>query len=1012
MNMENFQNPPKEYREVPFWSWNDRLERDELVWQIEEMDKQGWGGFFMHSRKGLVTPYLSEEWLSRIQECVEEAKRRGMGAWLYDEDKWPSGFCGGKIPKLGSEYRQKALLMREDDLELPRDEVRLLKAYAARKQGPKSYADITCIDADAAEQWKKEGYTILYFYKWTQPIGPNRFNNTAWVDLLNPKVTDAFLESTHEIYKRRIGSEFGKTVPGIFTDESTVLYWAYAPKIALPWSEHFESYFMEYNGYDITEKLPYLFINLEGFEKIRYDYWKVVTGCFVENYVKRIYEWCEQNNLKYTGHFMAEDYFEFTMQYIGSLMPAYEYMHIPGVDHLNRNINDVMTVKQVTSVAHQLGKERVLCEMFGCSGQNFSFEHRKWIADWNLIHGINFINPHLSLYSMRGERKRDYPPNLFYQQPWWEHNKKIADYCSRLSYVLSMGKRVTDILVIHSIESAWCCYNPTDVVLAEEGQFDTPDTWIEYKPSPEFKVNELSYGFDEVLNILLRLHYDYDLGDEAIIARHGRAEGRFFRVGQGEYGIVMVPPSITLRKSTALMLQDFVNSGGVLAFIGEMPRLIDGAPDPSGILEAIAGRACVLPLEASAIKEFLEKCGESRVSVEGEGNEAVWYHLRKVDNKTVAFFANTDKDREITVSIDIRAKGHVEQWDPFKGCAIAIPFEHDGRMTRIAYTFPPAGSLLIVIDEEREAKPFRTPYRSVIGCYELDSLWEIEPLNKNSITLDYCTCSLNDSDAGGLMPVHRVHDAVMKNKKDFVLSYFFDSADWDGNGGMLVVESPECFNITLNGVPVNRRFGGGYWVDKSFKTAVISDLVKAGTNIVELRAKWHENIEIESIYILGDFEVENQSNRSFKLVKPKKEAVSGDLVYKGYPFFTGKMRFCQKWSLAEKGEEQYFLEVEQQGSIVVEAAVNGHMAEAAIVRPYVWDITPYITEGENLIEITLTTSLHNLLGPHHSTKGEITACAPASFRDEKNWTDEYHFVELGVRRARIYKVVQGTESDK
>ena len=1004
MNIEDFQNPPKEYREVPFWSWNDRLETGELIRQIGEMDKQGWGGFFMHSRKGLVTPYLSGEWMKRIQECIEEAKRRGMGAWLYDEDKWPSGFCGGKIPKLGSEYRQKALLMREDELELPEDEVQLLRAYAASKQGTKSYTNITCIDADTAGQWKKNGYTILYFYKWTQPIGPNRFNNTAWVDLLNPKVTDAFLESTHEVYKRYVGSEFGNTVPGIFTDEGTILYWAYAPKTALPWSEHFESYFMEDNGYDITEKLPYLFINLDGFEKIRYDYWKVVTRCFVENYVKRIYEWCEENNLKYTGHFMAEDYFEFTMQYIGSLMPAYEYMHIPGADHLNRNINDVMTVKQVTSVAHQLGKKRALCEMFGCSGQNFSFEHHKWIADWNLVHGINFINPHLSLYSMRGERKRDYPPNLFYQQPWWEHNKKIADYCSRLSYILSSGKRVTDILVIHSIESAWCCYNPTDVIVAEEGQFDTPDTWIEYKPSRKFKVNELSYKFDELINTLLNLHYDYDLGDEAIIAKHGKANGKLFKVGQVEYSIVVVPPSITLRRSTAVMLQDFVNSGGILVFIDGMPGLIDGSPDYSGILEAIAGKAFVLPLEASAIKEFLVRCAASRVSIEGEGNEAVWYHLRKVDNKTVAFFANTDKERERTVTIGIGAEGYVEQWDPFKGCAFDIPFEHDGKMVRITYMFPPAGSLLVVIDGEREAKPFKVRQKSIIDCYELDCVWDINPLNINSITLDYCTCNLDNSVTAGLMPVHRAYDAVMSSRKDFVLSYFFDNVNWDGSGGMLAVESPECFKITLNGIPVDQRFGDGYWVDKSFKTAPIGDLVKSGTNIVELRAKWHENIEVESIYILGDFEVENQSNRRFKLIEPGKKAVSGNLVYKGYPFFTGKMSFSQKWSLEEKDEAQYFLEVEQQGSVVVEAGINGCMAEVGIVRPYVWDITPYITEGENIIEITITTSLHNLLGPHHSTKGEITACAPASFRDEKNWTDDYYFVELGLRKARIYKI--------
>lgn len=44
------QNPPKAYRPVPFWSWNDRLESEETRRQIKEMDEQGMGGFFMHAR--------------------------------------------------------------------------------------------------------------------------------------------------------------------------------------------------------------------------------------------------------------------------------------------------------------------------------------------------------------------------------------------------------------------------------------------------------------------------------------------------------------------------------------------------------------------------------------------------------------------------------------------------------------------------------------------------------------------------------------------------------------------------------------------------------------------------------------------------------------------------------------------------------------------------------------------------------------------------------------------------
>ena len=32
-----FKKPSAEYRGAPFWAWNDNLDRDELLWQIEKL---------------------------------------------------------------------------------------------------------------------------------------------------------------------------------------------------------------------------------------------------------------------------------------------------------------------------------------------------------------------------------------------------------------------------------------------------------------------------------------------------------------------------------------------------------------------------------------------------------------------------------------------------------------------------------------------------------------------------------------------------------------------------------------------------------------------------------------------------------------------------------------------------------------------------------------------------------------------------------------------------------------
>lgn len=38
-------NPPRKYRPIPFWSWNEKLNIDETRYQIDEMDKAGIGGY-------------------------------------------------------------------------------------------------------------------------------------------------------------------------------------------------------------------------------------------------------------------------------------------------------------------------------------------------------------------------------------------------------------------------------------------------------------------------------------------------------------------------------------------------------------------------------------------------------------------------------------------------------------------------------------------------------------------------------------------------------------------------------------------------------------------------------------------------------------------------------------------------------------------------------------------------------------------------------------------------------
>ena len=109
LNAEDFKNPNSDWRGKPFWCWNGVLEKDELIRQVHILKEMGMGGYFMHSRTGLATEYLGEEWFELTNACAEEGARLGMESWLYDEDRWPSGPAGGMVTA-NPEYRMKLIM--------------------------------------------------------------------------------------------------------------------------------------------------------------------------------------------------------------------------------------------------------------------------------------------------------------------------------------------------------------------------------------------------------------------------------------------------------------------------------------------------------------------------------------------------------------------------------------------------------------------------------------------------------------------------------------------------------------------------------------------------------------------------------------------------------------------------------------------------------------------------------------------------------------------------------------
>ena len=97
LQFEQLKNPPALYRSAPFWSWNGVMEPERVSRQLAAFYEAGMGGAFIHSRSGLKTPYMEEEWFACVQAAIHRAVQTDRKVYLYDEDRYSSGFAGGAV---------------------------------------------------------------------------------------------------------------------------------------------------------------------------------------------------------------------------------------------------------------------------------------------------------------------------------------------------------------------------------------------------------------------------------------------------------------------------------------------------------------------------------------------------------------------------------------------------------------------------------------------------------------------------------------------------------------------------------------------------------------------------------------------------------------------------------------------------------------------------------------------------------------------------------------------------
>jgi hypothetical protein len=961
-----FENPPATYRSAPLWVWHDRISEEMIDRDFDEFKEKGFGGAFIHPRSGLITEYLSQEWFDRVKYTVEKSKELGLYTWIYDENSYPSGFAGGIVPaEMPESWNQGQGFNMKTESVIPDD----FEKYSIILSGTPPCKDVTGTvklgDAGSFYLFEKLGYKKS---KWHA--------GQTYVDLLVPGVTEKFIDVTMKAYENAIGDEFGKTVPGVFTDEPNI---SSPSRHSIRWTPALFDEFQTRRGYDLKVQLPSIFNPVGEWKRVRHDYYETLLELFIERWSIPTNKYTEEKNLLWTGHYWEHGWP--SPHHGGDNMAMYAYHQMPAVDMLFNTIDEnhtqfgnVRAVKELSSIANQLGRHRTLSETYGGAGWELRFEDMKRLGDWQCVLGVNFMNQHITYMNLTGDRKHDYPQGISYHAPWWDNYKVLNDYFARLSMAMASGFQINKILVLEPTTTTWMYHSPT---------------------KSDKQMNIIGGSFANFVEELEHRHIEFDIGCENTIKDHGSVKQSTFTVGQRDYDVVVIPPFYeNIDAPTLELLQQYVTNGGELITFAE-PERVNGAKTDN-VKTMLKSANCVA---ASSIEEIAPHlaCEDFQVIDPMNITGDLFHQRRQLADGQLLLFANTSLKETSLGEFQIVGKS-VMNLDAVAGTTAPYPSTLMDDAIRVNFELQPAGSLLLYVSTTAADIESIELKKEIISATNPSTVKRLSP---NMITLDYCDIKVADETLedvyyydGGykIWQAHGYKDNpwvssvqwktelvdadTFKTDSGFEARYAFKvQPGVELSSLRAVVEQPNLWTVQINDETIS-PIPEEWAIDKTFGVFDISKHVKSGENeIAVIMHPMSIYAEIEPVYIMGKFDLISQK-RGWTLA-PETTQNLGAWKSQGMPFYAYDVAY-EKTIEFEEGQKA-IVRLGAWGGTVAEVHVNGDKAGIIGWQPYELDVSDFIVPGENKISVIVSGSLKNLLGPHHNIrrKGIVT---PGSFK--------------------------------
>ena len=656
-----------------------------------------------------------------------------------------------------------------------------------------------------------------------------------------------------------------------------------------------------------------------------------------------------------TGHTIDELTFFGQMRWNGGVMRFYEYEHIPGIDHLSRRVDHRLHFKQLSSVAEQLGKKQCITETFGASGHYSEPKDFKWIADMQLVGGVNLVCQHLFPYSVRGIRKRDWPPFFSPHASWINDSRSFNDRFAKIGQIISQYPEKIETLLLHPIES---CY-------------------LDFDMSNPKACQDREANFYYYVDRVVRRQVPHHFGDEVLMKKYAKVEDGAIKMGRYSYKNVIVSDQINISRSTYDMLREYIRQGGKIYVQREdFPLYVDGEQCEEKI-SSTATLDEILSTSPVKVKEgecdiYSRRCGD-------------YFYLVNTSTTTTAYATYVVKDAE-----------RVAEYDLLSDSETNMEYRIEGGSLVFSVSLPPRESMML-----RFNSPVTPKSRVGLGT-TFNVTDEVKPIGvkDNYFLMDKFSYSTDGKTYEDEKAIYDIANKFMRARYEGDL-YLKRTVKCVGEVGKveLLVEENDTLSVTFNGKSVERKS-----LDDIYNVYDLTGMVKEGDNelIVKVYHYQSEHVymvmyddnvletlvnnltldtELENMFLRGDFAVhaenELQSDRFNKFddslyIGGDKAVDIKNVTRDVYPFI--KDKFVAKLDF-DAEDTDYSIAVDHTfDSLTVK--VNGKRYDMVVTDKA--DVSDAMRVGANEIIFEFSPSSQLYYGPHR--REDISAgTGPFSF---------------------------------